>query len=525
MRTVICFLTVGILFTLVVGTFLGASQEEPSPVVVAILAPENGLSTAETSVQVRGTARTEEPASISLVILDVNGIAQKADLKPDGTFEATVTLARGRNLISAIAIDTNNAIGSDRVLVTSVPKILFFDDFTERARPEWTFKIVGERGRWEAYRGWFTVRDVPEWLPTQAFVGEPWWKNYMIDLDVRFENPHPNNVVAIFLRIQDEHNMLGFFLQPGGQSGFRFQRNGMWDDFVASADTPRFNNAHLRLIVQDHTYTALLNDQTLVTYEDKRRTFSSGYIGLQMAVYPGFWVYFDNVQVKSLDVSAVASLPQPQPTQAPELVERVSKLEDQVSQLKAKSLALQGQLENLAQRLRDVDLLRLQEAIEALSKRLGEVDVVSLSHSVEALAARVEELEKQASLSAAAATPALLEELSQRVETVEGLVGGVDVRGLSGELDSLKAQVGDLSENQRGLRQEVEALKQSQSGTPPEPARWEEMQGRLSALDRQLEKARREAEAAQSAARLGIVLGAAGAALALLSVLGVLRGG
>jgi len=463
-----------LLGVLLIWALNGDSQEAGATVAVVILSPNDGLSTSEVSVQVRGTASVGKPASISLVIIDVNGVAQKANLKGDGSFEASVKLSRGLNIISAIAVASNNQIGSDRVLVTSVPEILFFDDFTEKARPEWTFKTVGPNGRWTAWNGWYTVLDVPEWLPMQTFVGGSWWKNYMVDLDVRFEHSNePRNNVAIFVRVQDEHNMMGFFLQPSGKSGFKIQQKGVWGDLLESVDTPGFNNAHIRVIVKDHTYTALLNEQTLVTFEDKRRTFAQGYTGLQMAVLGNRWVYFDNFQVKSLDLSAATS-----PTQPPNTSQPTTDLEPRVAALESK--------------------------------------VINLQTAVEMLSARMDQLEKQPS------SPGIPAELSRRVDKLEGLVGEVDVKSLASELGTVKTTVAGLSTDHARFRRELDELRKAPI-SPEFKDRLGQIQQSLDTLSQKVEESNRKLEAAENFARLGLLVGAAGVTLALLVVLGVFR--
>ncbi len=473
-----------LVFSVLLGVLLiwpldGGSQEPAATVSVAIDSPNDGLATSDVSVQVKGKASVARAASLSLVIITVNGVAQKANLKGDGNFEASVNLSRGLNIIAAIAVNSSNEIASDRVMVTSVPEILFFDDFTGKARPEWRFKTVGASGRWGESGGWYTVLNVPDWHPMQTFVGEPWWTNYMIDLDVSFDNSNEGrHVVAIFARVQDEHNMFGFFLQPSGKSGFKIQQRGEgWGDFLASADTPRFNNAHVRVIVKDHTYTAVLlfpnGQQITVSYEDKRRTFAQGYTGLQAAVKYYYYVYFDNFQVKSLDVSAA-----PISFQPPSSGQPATTWEPRVTALESK--------------------------------------VTNLETTVGTLSGRVDLLEKQPPSSGISV------EFSRRVEKLESLVGDADVKGLSSEVRTVKATVASLSSEHTHFKQELEELKRVPVSAEVQD-RLGQIQQSLEALNRKAEENNSKLEAAKSLAQLGLLVGAAGAALALLVASGVLR--
>lgn len=109
---------------------IAQEAEQTGTVKVTIISPPDGHLTLAAKVQVRGTvAVSKSEVSVSMVILDVNGVAQKAELKADNTFSATAELAVGLNLISAIAIASNNEIGSAKIMVTRQRPVLFFDNF------------------------------------------------------------------------------------------------------------------------------------------------------------------------------------------------------------------------------------------------------------------------------------------------------------------------------------------------------------------------------------------------------------
>ena len=110
-------------FPFLIGQGLAQDQGTGVRVAVAILAPPNGFITLDPTIEVRGTASTsaEPGVGIDVVIVSVNGIPQKAALGEDGTFQAMVELAYGENIISAVAVASNNEIGSDRVSVILQP--------------------------------------------------------------------------------------------------------------------------------------------------------------------------------------------------------------------------------------------------------------------------------------------------------------------------------------------------------------------------------------------------------------------
>jgi len=141
----------GFVILLVTG---GIAQEEAQTgaIKVTIVSPPDGHLTLAAKVQVKGTVAVgRSGVTASMVILDMNGVAQKAELKADNTFSATAELAVGLNLISAIAIASNNDIGSAKVMVTRQRPVLFFDDFKEQPNPAWTAPVgtwvVNKNGR------------------------------------------------------------------------------------------------------------------------------------------------------------------------------------------------------------------------------------------------------------------------------------------------------------------------------------------------------------------------------------------
>jgi hypothetical protein len=152
---------IGLVVLLIGLVFLGAGGvAQETGVKVSITAPVDRFVTAETKVQVEGMASTTAPGdSIFVVLVVVNGVAQKAELGNDGKFKSTVNLVPGENIISAIAVTKNREVASAKVSVTMnpQPRVVFFDDFDRTPRPEW--KPI--TGSWVSIDGQYTVgRDI-----------------------------------------------------------------------------------------------------------------------------------------------------------------------------------------------------------------------------------------------------------------------------------------------------------------------------------------------------------------------------
>jgi len=117
-----------------------------------------------------------------------------------------------------------------------------------------------------------------------------------------------------------------------------------------------------------------------------------------------------------------------------------------------------------------------------------------------------------------------LGQLDVRVNTLQGTVGeqlsslnGLHqkVDSLAGGMDSFQASFTDLRKEQAGIKDRVDKF---EARLPSE-----DMDVRLAALQQRIEIADQKAERAGASAQLGLLVGAAGVALALLVVLGVFR--
>lgn len=180
--------------------------------------------------------------------------------------------------------------------------VLFFDDFESGMSPAWQSNPVG-RESFGTENGWLTlVGDRPAGQIMKAYVGPRSWRDLILSMDVRYEHSDAGNGLVILFRVQDANNLVGFFLQPGGKSGFKVMRKGIWTDFIGTTgDTPQANSFQIRLILQGASYSAVLNDQLIATAMDS--SFASGYLGLQCCSN-GWYnsrVLFDNFMVTPLE--------------------------------------------------------------------------------------------------------------------------------------------------------------------------------------------------------------------------------
>ena len=379
--------------------------------------------------------------------------------------------------------------------------VLFFDDFSEELDPRWKSDTVGdEKLKWIAANGWYTPDDrTPRDLPLQTFVGDPGWQDYNVEMDVSYNVTGPSDApwdrphrVIIFVRVQNRDNMVGFFFNIGRDSWFDVKKNGIWQEAYKKQEKaigrlPAVSNAHVLIQAKGNTFTAVVDDKVIATFMDD--SYPRGYVGLQAAnttnIYQSLGkVYFDNFRVKALSEKTSTS-EQPKASPPSNLEARVSALESKVS--------------------------NLQTTVGTLS-----VDLQGLASSVKTLSARVDQLEQQPP---SAGVPA---ELSRRVDNLESLVGNVDVKSLSSELSTTKVTVASLSTDHTKFRQELDQLKRAP--LPPEVRdRLGQIQQSLDALNQKIEESNKKLEAAENFARLGLLVGAAGVALALLVMLGVLR--
>jgi len=486
---------IGLVVLLIGLVFLGAGGvAQETGVKVSITAPVDRFVTAETKVQVEGMASTTAPGdSIFVVLVVVNGVAQKAELGNDGKFKSTVNLVPGENLISAIAVTKNREVASAKVSVTMnpQPRVVFFDNFNESPRPEWSSTV----GNWVTINGQYTVGEDVTCCKTFGSLVDikESLQAFAIDVDLRFgrtaSGTYPGVEAYIYVRVQDINN--GIVLSLMGKSHqievaqWRVRRDGRWTEPIGETrvTTKVGEVVHVRIEVNGIVYRAYVNEKEVAKISFPG--FSNAtYVGLGLwyqAWYPGERTTFDNFKVESTDAKASVEPPReqpqqptlpPQPPVAADLEPRVVNLESQVSYL--------------------------QGAVAAVS-------------------ARVDKIESQLPVS-----PGVPVEFGQRLSTLEGLVGNVDVGGLSRELATVKITVASLSADQTRFKQDLDHLKQALPSSNVE-GRLAQIQQSLDSLSQKVEDSNQKLAAAESSARLALIAGAAGVALALLVVSGVIR--
>ena len=183
--------------------------------------------------------------------------------------------------------------------------VLFFDDFEGGADPAWRPESVAQ-GQWVVEDGAYTIENAPEDAPMTSFAGDLAWQNYSVEVDIIFHagayNPwHYQNQVAVFIRVQDQNNLVAFFVNSGGKSFLKIKSNGVWEN-LAEGDTPEIWAADVLFTAHGGTYTAYVNGVLVASAEDTR--ISQGYTGVQCA-WDTDWqwdasVSFDNFSVRGL---------------------------------------------------------------------------------------------------------------------------------------------------------------------------------------------------------------------------------
>jgi hypothetical protein len=146
-------------------------------------------------------------------------------------------------------------------------------------------------------QGWYTLdENSPEDLPMRTFVGSPFWRDYSVEMDVINGN-YWTNRFTVFLRVQNEDEMVGFFIASGGvgSAGFAIRKGGEWEGVEPGGRAPNTRNFHLLITVKGDTYSAYANDVLIITA--KIPGLSRGYVGLQTANWGKYLVAFDNFKV------------------------------------------------------------------------------------------------------------------------------------------------------------------------------------------------------------------------------------
>ena len=226
------------------------------------------------------------------------------DVSSKKQLEGIAQRTGGRYYNAQNAIELGQAL---KQAVWEATSVLFFDDFEGEMSPAWRTNPVGKSSLGVENNSLTIIGQRLEDQPLAALVGDYHWQNYVLSVDVTYGgsgnwigNPwERNEQVAFFVRVQDTNNMVGFFLQPGGQSGFRIKRHGIWGEMASAGKAPQLFSYHVVIAVEGGVYSAMLNDQLIATLTDS--TFSQGYVGLQCAMDQSRYPHFDNFMVTPLE--------------------------------------------------------------------------------------------------------------------------------------------------------------------------------------------------------------------------------
>lgn len=186
----------------------------------------------------------------------------------------------------------------------------FSDDFEGEMSQAWRTEPVGQLIL-GAEKGELTIKgELVEDRLLKAFVGSSDWTDYVLSVDIRYDEgayyssgtTYPwdrDNRVALFLRAQDKNNMVGFFLQPGGKAGFRVKKYGIWGDMESAGSVSKKNSYEVVISVRGNKYQAMVEDHKVASLEYAK--FESGFVGLQVAVDEELKAYFDNFEVTPIE--------------------------------------------------------------------------------------------------------------------------------------------------------------------------------------------------------------------------------
>jgi len=232
------------------------------------------------------------------------------DVKSSAQLEGIAKKAGGSYYDAKNAKELNTVLKEAVEEATQVTRptvnLPFTDNFEEEIASAWRTESVGELTL-GTEKGEMTIKGkLVEDRLLKAFVGSASWSNYVLSVDIRYDkgsyyaggSSYPwnrDNRVALFVRAQDQTNMVGFFLQPGGKAGFRVKKYGIWSDMESAGNIPKKNSFNVVISVRDNKYVAMVNDQRVVSSEFS--TFQAGFVGLQVAVDKELKAYFDNFKV------------------------------------------------------------------------------------------------------------------------------------------------------------------------------------------------------------------------------------
>lgn len=96
------------------------------PPTLVITSPADGLVTNQSSILVSGNTNDATSSPVTVKVQVNGGIAQSAEVAPDGAFSINVTLAEGSNTIRVVATDSagkSTTVERSVVLDTGAPVI------------------------------------------------------------------------------------------------------------------------------------------------------------------------------------------------------------------------------------------------------------------------------------------------------------------------------------------------------------------------------------------------------------------
>jgi len=180
--------------------------------------------------------------------------------------------------------------------VTDRGQILFQDDFSEGASPEWTFD---RKGVWRVEDGHLRA-EMPEEKQQRsfAFAGSETWNDYALDLDVCGIRGVDKGVVV---RVAGDRKGVGLDLR-----GARYNDLLMYRGYEhwAHAEVPNVSGTwyHLHIEARRNRYRVYVNGELKIDFTDESNSRPRGRIAL--AAYTGgiaaCTVLYDNIEVRTL---------------------------------------------------------------------------------------------------------------------------------------------------------------------------------------------------------------------------------
>jgi len=146
----------------------------------------------------------------------------------------------------------------------------FEDNFDRALRSDW--EIL--EGDWRIVNARLsTLSRNKEW--SRMLLGEPHWRDYAVEVQPNLERP--GDGIRVMVRVQDANNMMVFFAQNRGQSGWWLWKDGE-QYLLVKGDQLYRTSPKIRVDVKDDLYTAYVDGQRWLSINDS--TFETGRVGL-----------------------------------------------------------------------------------------------------------------------------------------------------------------------------------------------------------------------------------------------------